>query len=404
MVSGPTPDGSSVLFNKGARIVDKNEMLPNGIIHEVDKVIIKPEVSIYGWLKENQTDYSIFFEAVETTNLDQLFSKTEADSNEFFTGFVTPDSKYYKSNISSFADLAQKISPHDDNYSDTTNLLYSYIASHFTTEVLSMSDVSEDHTVFGTVGKASAKFGVTPGTADAVINYNTIDYPGGLDIDEFNSNNLTTNGIVHVMDTMYMISGKFQRTNFYYLLARVPGLPYDSVRDFNTKQVKAGTWLDPEHRYWPRLHGPKHLPFHRTNGWLTLNAPYSGDIKFDDHRREQWITTISHIYGQEQPMFFYFEKCDDLLDITWKLPYFIPGKYKLFFVTKTGRERPSVRFEFDGKPVGGIINMREGSRSFEPFYLGIVEIKEGQNHHYLRHIMVTPGTGFHVAVILEPVD
>ena len=79
-------------------------------------------------------------------------------------------------------------------------------------------------------------------------------------------------------------------------------------------------------------------------------------------------------------------------------------KYKLLFVTKIGNERPAARFEFDGKPVGGIINMQEGSLSFESFYLGIVDIKEGQEYHYFRHIMVTPGTGFHVAVKLEPVD
>jgi hypothetical protein len=76
----------------------------------------------------------------------------------------------------------------------------------------------------------------------------------------------------------------------------------------------------------------------------------------------------------------------------------------LLFVTKIGNERPAARFEFDGKPVGGIINMQEGSLSFESFYLGIVDIEEGQDYHYFRHIMVTPGTGFHVAVKLEPVD
>jgi hypothetical protein len=186
--------------------------------------------------------------------------------------------------------------------------------------------------------------------------------------------------------------------------ANVPGLPYDSVKDFSIKHVEAGTWLDPEYRYWPRDNGPIHLPFDRTNGWLTLNAPYSGFIKFDDHRREQWNSPQEHIYGLGQPMFFSFEKCDDLLDVTWRIPYVIPGKYKLLFVTKIGNERPAVKFYFDDKPIGGIINMQEGSLSFESFLLGVVDIEEGQDYHYLRHVMVTPGTGFHVAIKLEPVD
>jgi hypothetical protein len=103
-------------------------------------------------------------------------------------------------------------------------------------------------------------------------------------------------------------------------------------------------------------------------------------------------------------MFFSFEKCDDLLDVTWKLPYVIPGKYKLLWVTKIGKERPSVRFEFDGKPIGGIYNLQEGGSSFFSFYIGIVDIKEGQEYHYIRQVHVTPGNGFHVAVKLEPVD
>jgi hypothetical protein len=267
-----------------------------------------------------------------------------------------------------------------------------------------MSDASEEHVHFGTVGKASAKFGIRPATADVVINYYTSDFPEGLDVDEFNSNHLASNGIIHQMDTMYNIPEKFLRTNFLWICADVPGLPYDSVKDFSIFHVEAGTWLDPEYRYWPRDDGPNHLPFWRTNGWLTLNAPYSGFIKYDDHRRGQWNEPQAHIYGQGQPIFFSFEKCDDLLDVTWKLPYVIPGKYRLLWVTKIGNERPASRFEFDGKPVGGIINQKEGSLSFESFNLGIVDVKEGQEYHYLRQIMVTPGTGFYVAIKLEPVD
>jgi hypothetical protein len=67
----------------------------------------------------------------------------------------------------------------------------------------------------------------------------------------------------------------------------VPGLPYDSLVDFRNKHVEAGTWID-DYRRWPREYGPKHLPFRRTDGWLILNAPYSGFIKMDDHRRAQW--------------------------------------------------------------------------------------------------------------------
>ena len=407
MVSSPTSDGESVLLNRSSRIVKKNIILPNGIVHEVDKVILKPENDIYDWLKENQKDFSIFLEAIETTGLDELFTKTEADSNEFYTGFITPDSKYIESNIASFADLAELISPFDDNYTDTSNALWSYIASHFTTEIISMSDASEEQVQFGTVSKASATFGLRPNTADVVINYNTSDFPDGLDVDEFNSNHLVSNGLMHQMDTMYNIPEKVLRTNFLWILADVPGLPYDSVRNVSIKEFLPTGHVSDEYLYWPRDNGPRHLPFNRTNGWLTLNAPYSGSIKFSvADRGRLWNKPQVLLDGQGYPLVFNVEFCNDLLDITWKLPYVIPGKYKLLWIIEANRNSPPARFEFDGKPIGGIINQSEVGEEYSQsyFYIGIVDIKEGQEYHYFRHIMVRPGRGTYLAVKLEPVD
>ncbi|UCH14099.1 MAG: fasciclin domain-containing protein [Bacteroidales bacterium] len=404
MVSGPTADGTDIILNKSARIIIKDEILPNGIIHVIDKVLEKPENSIYDWLKENQADYSIFLEAVENTGLNQKFSKNDEGSDDFYACFITPDSKYIESNINSFADLAQLISPANDNYTDTANILWSFIGSHFTTDIISMSDAEEEHVFFGTIGKATTKFGLKPSSADVVLNYNTSNFPSGLDVDEFNSNNLVSNGIIHIMDTMFRVPDYFLRTNLIFLCADIPGLPYDSVKQISIEHTDAGTFTDEEHRYWPRANGPNHLPFERTNGWLTLNAPYSGFIKFDDHRNDEYNQPQDYIDGMNQPIFFGFEKCDDLLDITWKLPYIIPGKYKLFFVTKVGFERPAVRHYFDGEPIGGIYNLSAGALGFQSIYHGVVEINEGETEHYFREVMVTPGNGFHVAIKLEPVD
>ena len=132
---------------------------------------------------------------------------------------------------------------------------------------------------------------------------------------------------------------------------------------------------------------------------MTLNAPYSGAIKFFiTDRGRQWNTPQADLYGQGLPFVFDAESSNDLLDITWKLPYILPGKYKLFWVILG---MPPSRFEFDGKPIGGIINQYSDQRSY---YLGIVDIKEGQEYHYLRHRMVRPGQGRYLAVKLEPVD
>jgi hypothetical protein len=69
-----------------------------------------------------------------------------------------------------------------------------------------------------------------------------------------------------------------------------------------------------------------------------------------------------------------------------------------------GKERPTIRHYFDGKPVGGMINLSAGDNDFFKIYRGVVEILEGETEHYFREVMVRPGNVFHCAVILEPVD
>jgi len=407
MVSSLSEDGSDVILNKNARILEQDVILPNGILHSVDHVIEKPDVSIYGWLEENSDDYSIFLEALDQTGLKDFANSAE---DEFYTCFITPDDIYAESNINSFADLANEISPDDNNYTDPSNLLRSFIESHFLTDILSISDATEEMEYFGSVGGATLKFGLIPNTAEVTLNYATADFPGGLGIDEFNSNNLTMNGIIHVMDTAFQVTKTFERITRNFIFLDVPGIPYDSLYDYgiylwdelkiiaketgdNGEEGSEDWLLGQWAQYWPRPGDGNHIPFDKTNGWLTLNAPYAGAIKGDHHRNNQYM-----------PVFLTFEKCDDLFDLTRKIPYIIPGKYKLFLQVKPGTERPSVKHYFDGEPIGGIVNLAQSTLSFWNMELGIVEIKEDQTEHFLRIQALTPGKGFLVDITFEPID
>ena len=421
MVSGLSDDGSDIILNKSANIITQDIILPNGILHVIDKVLEKPEASIYDWLKENESEYGIFLEAVEKTGWDQTFNKPDTGSDDFYTCFVTPDSKYNESNINSFADLAERISPDDNNYTDSSNTLRAFIGSHFLKDPLSMSDATEDQVFYGSVGGATAKFGLKPNSAEVVLNYGTPEFPDGLDIDEYNSNNLVSNGIIHIMDTMFLTTKSFERTWRYFVFVDVPGIPYDSLYDYGvylwddlgiyakeTEQNGAKgseKWIiGQQAQFWPSHSSTtKHIPFEATNGWLTLNAPYSGYITTDHHRNNEHNDKQDYLYGMTQPIFFTNEKCDDLLDITRKFPYIIPGKYKLINHTKLGGERPVIKHTFDGEPIGGMFNLTAG-QNFTALELGVVEIKEGETEHYLQIQEVTPGKLFLVAISFVPVD
>lgn len=404
MVSGPTEDGSDVIFNKRAKIITKDIELPNGIFHTIDNILYKPQQTIVGWLQQNKADYSIFFEALEKTGLDQKFNNYDPESNDFTTCFVTPDKKYAENNINSFADLAKMISPNNTNYLDSTNILNAFIGSHFTKNIISMSNATESPLYLGTVGGATFTFGLKPNTAEVVLNYHTSDFPEGLSIDEFNSNNLVSNGIIHLMDTMFQLPKALERTKRLFIICDVPGLPYDSVFAANMLAVEDGTWDDLWHRYWPRPGEGLHIPWERSNGWLTLNAPYSGFIRFDHHRRGDSTTPQAALYGEVQPIFLGYDVTSDLIDFTRKIPYVIPGKYKLIHYLKAGPTRGSVLHYWNGKSIGGVKNLAFGKNEFQDIEIGIVEIKEGENEHFIRVEAISPGYGFFVAFKLEPVN
>jgi len=412
MVSGPSENGADILLNKSSKILTRDVILPNGILHKVDRVIRKPEISIYDWL-DNQGNFTIFIEALNRTGVGDMAKTIDANGdgrNDFYTCFATPDEAYAKSNINSFEDLASLISPNNNNYSDSANNMKDFIASHFLTDIVSMSDADEDQEFFGTVGGATLKFGLIPNTAEVALNYGTADFPDGLAIDEFGSNNLTANGIVHVMEDMYQVTTTFERITRSFIFLDVPGIPYDSIYDYgialweeqgiiaketgSNGDVGSENWLLGQWaQYWPRPGDGNHIPFEKTNGWLTLNAPYAGAIKGDHHRNNEY-----------KPVFFTFEKCDDLLDVTRKFPYIIPGKYRLIHNVKAGPERPSVKHYFDGKPIGGIINLATVGLDFQDVELGIVDIKEDETEHYLRIQALTVGKGFYIEVRFEPID
>jgi uncharacterized surface protein with fasciclin (FAS1) repeats len=397
MVSGTSADGSSVMFNKVSKIVYQNNILPNGILHGVDKVIEKPAESIYDWLVENG-GFSIILEALDECGLNHL---VQADDNapakkKFYTCFFTPDDVFGVKNINSFSELAAFISPEQSNYTDSLNALNIYVRSHFVEDVISMSDATEDDEYFGTLGETTLAFGLRKNTAEVVLNSKTVDFPQGLDLDEFNSNNLVSNGIIHQMDQMYQLTTTFKRIRREFYFLDVPGIPFDSLVAAGDSLADLGlraTRLDERHRYWPAPGGADHLPFDKTAPWLTLNAPYSGKIRSD--------AQTNHL---RLPMYLAFDICDDAADFTRKIPYVIPGKYSIYHDTEKGLERPTVKHYFNGEQIGGVINLAKGGQQVGRVFLGIVEIPEGQKENSFRVQGITPGYGLFRSVILEPVE
>lgn len=158
-------------INKTSEIIVKNDSVENGVVHTLNRVITPSNMFLPQLMAEDPT-ISIFVEALQLTGLD---NKIEAfidetysvglDSTDLrltyttgsrtrpadyptkrkfgFTAFVEPNSVYNRKGINNVEDLINKLKSkelslydpysrykYDDNYTDTLNVLYRFVAYH----------------------------------------------------------------------------------------------------------------------------------------------------------------------------------------------------------------------------------------------------------------------------------
>jgi len=78
--------GDSILVNKYAYVVSKDNEKSNGVVHEVSSVLTKSNSLVTGEL-ENMSGYSLFMEALETTGLvDSLTSQNKGKAYSLSNG------------------------------------------------------------------------------------------------------------------------------------------------------------------------------------------------------------------------------------------------------------------------------------------------------------------------------
>lgn len=158
------------LINKTSELIILNDSVVNGVVHTIDKVIV-PSNQFLPQLMEMDDSISIFVDAMKATGIanklqnyiDETYSvgldstnkrlryttgsrEREADfpAKRYFkfTAFVEPNSVYRKWGVSNLEQLKAKLKTitwfdenrtitFDDNFTDTTNYLYRFVAYHF---------------------------------------------------------------------------------------------------------------------------------------------------------------------------------------------------------------------------------------------------------------------------------
>ncbi len=348
-------DTSYYKINNQAAVSYPNIEVSNGFIHEIETALEPITFTSYGWLQAN-SGFSIFKEAMELTGVKELidFNVKEFENIQPVTLLVEPDSIYQKRGINSVQDLANLISPDDQDYTSITNPLFNYCSYHILTGGRYINDFEGQATNYTTL-------------SEIPLNING------------NGNDLLINRGKQVFDTI--ISG-IDTTIIDYI-----GFLYDESNVNSQSGV-----------------------IHQINQIMEQVQPSRAIVTFEfweepllnEYRREPGTYLIEekeslyHIDWEGVDLFFikrgenmsawsndYLEMNGDFR-ISYEIPKVVQGRYEVFLgAERYNSENALIEVFIDGKKISSLIDLSQGGSANNPFQrieLGTVDFKRYATH------------------------
>jgi uncharacterized surface protein with fasciclin (FAS1) repeats len=145
---------SATYINKTAKVIRKDIVCSNGIVHKIDHILTPVIDNLYSYLQKH-AEYSIITQAIAETGYDSLLvlgAYNDAYRHRVersFTLFAEPDSVFHKAKINSYSDLKAKYSNtgNPKNRKDSLNLFVGY---HILTgRIYSQNFTSKNYTTAG---------------------------------------------------------------------------------------------------------------------------------------------------------------------------------------------------------------------------------------------------------------
>jgi len=350
-------DTSYYKINNQAPVVQTNIELSNGYIHIISTMLKPITYTSYQWLEQNP-GYSIFKAAVDATGLTDTIDINLKDENEESfpsTLFIEHDSVFNEAGIYSLDDLKDTISPDDQDYTNTLNPLYNFVAYHILVGNNFLDDffeVASNYTTYSDIPVNVNGLGL-----DIVVNktkqiFDTIIYLGDttfIDYIGFNydaSNVITQSGAIHFIDRV-MKQQRPTPAQQHFTFWEEPWI--------NERRTEPGEYIvdDPEALYHISWTGPE----------LYL-------IKEVDTQHPAWNDDYLFIDGD--------------FAITYRIPRFVQGKYDVFLGANNYDGRNAVIEVFvDGKNIGGIQDLATGgsaNNTFAQRELGSIDFIRYEDH------------------------
>lgn len=206
------PDTSYYKINNQAIVSKPNLEVSNGYIHIIESMLSPAVYTSYEWLARNP-NYSIFKEAVDLAGISGLIDFNLKDKGMEYrqpvTLLVESNTIFQQQGINSAAELAQKISPNNNDFTSEVNPFYNFMAYHVLNNLMFIDDfveVSSNYNTFSDVPLSINGLGVDIAinkgktVFDTLINGTDstfIDFIGFL----YDESNITTqSGAIHMID------------------------------------------------------------------------------------------------------------------------------------------------------------------------------------------------------------
>ena len=148
-------DGADIILNKYSKIIKRDIITSNGVIHHINKVLDPVTKSVFNVLNDN-TSYSIFTEGLKLTGLkDTLQTITYPYGNKTarsrFTIMAVADSTFNRFGIHNVNDLINKYTDHPDSITYLNNGFYRYMEYHCLANTYYLNNLNTNTNLYPTI-------------------------------------------------------------------------------------------------------------------------------------------------------------------------------------------------------------------------------------------------------------
>ena len=369
--------GDSVIpiINNSASLLEYDIQLINGFVHIINHVLEPIVTNNYEWLKEH-AGYSVFTKALEITGLSDTFT---LQNNEMIITYpsssllVEPDDVYHKAGIMSIDDLIARYSPGRQDFYNSSNGLYQFVAYHIMEGKVFLNNFEGKSSNYNTF--SNLPISVDGTGLDIKINagsriFDTLisgSDTSVIDFVMFNydlSNNITRNGAVHILK--YVMEPYRPGPREYIFQFYEDPVIYAASQRPNTYEFD-----DPGEFEKISWQGVKQIEY--------VKLATASEFDNDDYLE---------IEGE--------------FSITYEIPKVLPGTYMLQIKTNASYYNNAfIQVFLDDKRVGGNINLTSGL-SYYTYDINPIRV-DNYEKHLLRIQTLIPGRFTWDCVVLKPI-